>query len=209
MILFLLHVTNSRSPPRAVEMTTVTWRMKTLGRAARISAIGIRSRLQSLLRFMEWGSKTTSVVVTERCPPRATRPRAPVRMAGSEMNCSKAEAGRARWFAGTLSRTCVSGVISGVIIVAGPFRFRPPTGLSSAYCVTGSARWGEAPCNPRIHSSRAAMQTESASCTTRNWDSLSGEIMTRSTSTVTLDASPRRSRPSGVSCTGSARPEDA
>ena len=53
------------------------------------------------------------------------------------------------------------------------------------------------------------MQTESASCTTRNWDSLSGEIMTRSTSTVTLDASPRRSRPSGVSYTGSARPEDA
>ncbi len=39
------------------------------------------------------------------------------------------------------------------------------------------------------------MQTESASCTARNWDSLSGEVMTRSTSTVTLDASPEEVPP--------------
>ena len=59
------------------------------------------------------------------------------------------------------------------------------------------------------HSSSAAMQADSASCTARSWDSLSGEIMTRSISTVTLDASLRRLRPSGVSCRGSARPEGA
>ncbi len=115
--------------------------MTTLGRAAWMSAMGIRSRLRSLLRFMECGSKMTSVVVTSRCPPRATRPRAPVRMAGSEMNRSNQEAGRSRWFAGTLRRICASGAI----VITVPLRFHPAIGLPSAYCFAREARWVEPP----------------------------------------------------------------
>lgn len=52
MIFFLLQLTNSKLYPLAVEITMVAVRITVLERAPATSAIGIRSQLFCVLKFM-------------------------------------------------------------------------------------------------------------------------------------------------------------